>query len=574
VNVYKGKLEVEDLIHKLLRHEQSTLAVQQLRLYAIHNGRLLKQGNPLELDPIPPHPEFEQPIVHEIPEELPDNNGRLQSTRLDGARPRGRLILHTSRDNMETKYKELKPRWKVSYRAGNNMIGSKKVSELVPNTPGNQYVYATVELSALEPDYVALGRARPDDGPLVEAVDRFVADRIREVAKRINELRRHVMDEQQLDEVQQENRKLDDFKNRFLPDTSNVVGEGSNEGNGGGNGPPPPPPSPPPHGEIPQVLEITSPDNAVLRIGRGVELRFAPLIRPRALDSAGRTVPKLTFDWTSSDRHVIEFTSADFAIARGKGHATISIAIEGTNIRSRDIQVEVWNVDHVLLTPRNLELPLGKRKQLVAEVTNDEGSRATNVLLNWKHDADDPLIVRIDPFGWITGNRKGRTNVIAGAGDPKSDGVWARIPTEVMVVENRDEIQPGSRFPQLLLTGRDPDPETGEIREGDPEQPALWQEVSDFRSNVWWMNLENPAAFFHFKHFNEHPELWRSFHAQKVVEMVQQVHMQMEYTQRDTDERPDYWASYKAAMERIEVQLAQTMWEKLTIYVQSGTGLD
>jgi hypothetical protein len=282
----------------------------------------------------------------------------------------------------------------------------------------------------------------------------------------------------------------------------------------------------------------------------------------------------LTFVWTSKDRHIIEFENDDFAVARGKGRTTISIAIEGTNIRSRDIPVEVWNVDHVLLTPRHLEIPLGKRKQIVAEVTNDDGTRATNVLLNWKHDADDPLIVRINPAGWVTGNRRGRTNVLAGAGNPEAEGVWARIPAEVLVVENPDEVQRGSGFPQLLLTGRDPDPETGEVREGDPEQPALWQEVSDFRNNVWWLNLENPAAFFHFSHFHERPELWRSFHAQKVVDMVQQVHMQSEYTQKEPDERPDYWASHKATLERIEVQLAQIMWEQLSTYVQTGEGLD
>lgn len=573
VNVYKGKLDVEDLIHKLLRHDQSTLAVQQLRLYAAHNGRILNEGKPLELEPIPPHPGFEQPVVHEIPEELPDDNGRLQSTTLDDTRPKGRVILHTSRDNMWRKHKELRSRWKVSYRAGQNMVGSKKVAELVPNTPGNQFIYATVELSALEPDYVSLGRLRPGDGPLVEAVDIFVADCIRELAKKINDRRRHELDEKQLDEVQQENRKLDDFKNRFLPDTESVTGEGPNEGNGGGNGTDPPPP-PPSRGEVPEIVEVRWPEHEVLRMGRGVEVRLASLIRPHALDSAGRIVPKLRYVWTSNDRHIVEFRRGDIAIARGKGRTSISISIKDTSIQSCDIPVEVWNVDHVLLTPRNLEVPIGRRKQVVAEVTNDEGLRTTNVLLNWSHDADDPLIVRINPTGWITGNRKGRANVTAGAGDPEADGVWARIPAEVLVVDNPDEIRRGSGFPRLLLTGRDPDPETGDIRDGDAEQPALWQEPSDFRNNVWWLNLENPAAFFHFGHFHERPELWRSFHAQKVVQMVQQVHMQAEYTRIESDERPDFWVSHKAAMERIEVQLAQMMWEQLGSYVQTGAGLD
>src|SRR5207248_2769726 len=104
------------------------------------------------------------------------------------------------------------------------------------------------------------------------------------------------------------------------------------------------------------------------------------------------------------------------------GKALLWVRAKGTAIESRRIEVEVWNVDHVLLTPRALQIPLGRRKQIIAEVTNDEGSRATDVYLNWEHDADDKLVVRIQPSGWVTGNRIGRTTVSAGAGDPGSDG--------------------------------------------------------------------------------------------------------------------------------------------------------
>ncbi len=280
-DIYKGKFYPDDLIHKLLRHDQSTLAVQQLKLYAIHNGKLLNNGAALELEPIPPYPGFEQPVVHDIPETIPDDAGRLQSTTLDGSRRRGRVILHTSRENMCRKYKELRSRWKISYRTGGNMVGTKSVSELVPNTPGNQFIYATIELEALEPDYVALGRVRPNDGPLIEAVDNFVSDRIRELAKKINEQRRHDLDQQQLDEVQNENRKLDDFKNRFLPDALNSDNGGPNQGvrDGDSDDPPPPPaPPPPPQGEIPIAIETSLETGQVLRIGRGVELRLGTIV--------------------------------------------------------------------------------------------------------------------------------------------------------------------------------------------------------------------------------------------------------------------------------------------------------
>ena len=230
IELYKGKIDAKDLIHKTLRHDQSTLAVQQLRIYVIHNGRVLNDGKPLALDPIEPYPDFETPVVHDIPGELPDDRGESQSTTLNGKRPKGRLILYTSRQDMQRAFKELKPRWKVTYRTDYQMgVGSKSIGELVPSTPGAYFIYATVELSALEPDYVDHGRRRPLDGPLIQALDRFVAEKIRELAKQISERRKHELDKQGLDELQDENRIRDRFKNRFLLSAglSGAGGEGT-----------------------------------------------------------------------------------------------------------------------------------------------------------------------------------------------------------------------------------------------------------------------------------------------------------------------------------------------------------
>src|SRR3990172_795817 len=116
VEMYKGRIPAEDLVQRVIRHDQSTLAIQQLRLYAVHNGRVINGGKPMELEPVPPYPGFEGPIVYEIPEQLPDEDGRPQSTTLNGERPKGRVILYTSREHMPNAYKKLRPRWKVTYR--------------------------------------------------------------------------------------------------------------------------------------------------------------------------------------------------------------------------------------------------------------------------------------------------------------------------------------------------------------------------------------------------------------------------------------------------------------------------
>ena len=105
---------------------------------------------------------------------LPDG-GVIFSTE-DGNRSKGRLVLQTSREH-DHRVQKLKPLWKISYRTLHQMIGAKPVSDLVPTTPGSNYIYGFVELAALEPTYVEHGGRRPKDGPLVEALDHLLRTR-------------------------------------------------------------------------------------------------------------------------------------------------------------------------------------------------------------------------------------------------------------------------------------------------------------------------------------------------------------------------------------------------------------
>src|SRR5262249_23411659 len=154
--------------------------------------------------PIPPYTGFESPRAVPLPETLPSEDGQPLSTTRDGARPAGRLILYTSSQNMDRAHFRLRARWRMTYRTDPHMIGSKSISELAPSSPGSQFIYGEVELAALE-EYGNLGRVRPVDGPLVNAVDRFVGDHIRELAREISDRRRQEQDQGQLDEVHEEN---------------------------------------------------------------------------------------------------------------------------------------------------------------------------------------------------------------------------------------------------------------------------------------------------------------------------------------------------------------------------------
>lgn len=563
-SLYKGRIDAEDIIAKVARHEQSTLCLEQVEVFVVHNGRLLNDGKRLVLPPIAPYQGLESPVVHEIPEQLPLDNGQMVSTTESGSgtRERGRLTLHTSMDNMQTAYKNLRPRWQIMYRTRHQMIGSKPVSELAPATPGSAFIYGTLELPALEPAYVEHGRRRPKDGPLVEAVDRFISDRIRELAHLINAQRKQELDERALDEVHAENRKLDEFKNHFLPSLGfgdggpGKKGDGSGGGRGGGSLE---------WGSEPSAFEYSVPEDGI-HIAKGVMVALRSMLELSVRDATGRPV-RAKIEWRASDAHVAAVSRDGLLNAKDPGSCEVWARVKGTGIETNHIPVRVWNVDHVLLTPRSVDIPLGSQHEIVAEVTDDEGKRSVEVLLDWRHDAEDPLIVRISRKGIVTGNRLGRTAITAGAG-----GVWARTPVEVTVIPNAQEQKHGGGFPRLLLTGRDEDPATGTVREGDPDQPALWQEPSDFVHNVWWLNLQSPEAAFVFRQRSNSPALWRGYHAEKVIDMVVQVWMTEEFTRKGEGQRPDFWVAHLAAMDRHRVRIVQQMWKRLEPYITNGAG--
>jgi len=281
-------------------------------------------------------------------------------------------------------------------------------------------------------------------------------------------------------------------------------------------------------------------------------------------DRKGRPVRSM-IEWLTSDPHVAAYSKGDKLDARAKGACQVWARVRGTKIEGPRVPVQVWIVDHILLTPRTLDIPLGKREQITAEVTDDEGRRSTDVLLEWLHDAEDQMTVLMDRAGVVTGNRLGRTAITAGAA-----GIWARIPVEVRVTANPEEQGRGSGFPQLLITGCDEDPATGQIREGDPDQPALWQEASDYIHNVWWLNLQSPEAAFAFQQRSTHPTLWRTYHAQQLVEMCVQVWMTDEFSRKGDSQRPEFWAAHQAALDRHRVRTVGQMWKKLESYVGSG----
>ncbi|HUO43724.1 MAG TPA: hypothetical protein VMT94_02280 [Burkholderiales bacterium] len=248
---------------------------------------------------------------------------------------------------------------------------------------------------------------------------------------------------------------------------------GVKEGKRRGDEDPLPPPPPRNYGTIPATIDIER-ANETLKVGRGVTVPLEWFLRPSVRDAESLPVRAADLIYISDNPRIACFPNPKegVLVAKEKGICSINIKLKGSGIESAPVHIDVCVVDHVLLTPRNLQIPLGKNEGIVAEVTTDEGERSTDILLNWEHDADDPMTVRIRPTGVVIGSRLGQTTVAAGAGDRTKGGVWARVRAEVEIVPNPNLDRRGGGFPTLKVTDRDIDPETGEKR-----QSELWERL-------------------------------------------------------------------------------------------------
>jgi hypothetical protein len=91
---------------------------------------------------------------------------------------------------------------------------------------------------------------------------------------------------------------------------------------------------------------------------------------------------------------------------------------------------------------------------------------------------------------------------------------------------------------------------------------------------VWWLNLQSSEAAYAFRQRNANLTLWRTYHAEKLVDMVVQVWMTEEFTRKGESQRPEFWAAHLAAMDRHRVRIVQQMWKRLEPFVSAGGTLN
>lgn len=80
-----------------------------------------------------------------------------------------------------------------------------------------------------------------------------------------------------------------------------------------------------------------------------------------------------------------------------------------------------------------------------------------------------------------------------------------------------------SRFPKVLISGRDSDPfeaETNQPFECDPRHPAVYQRKVDEENGIFWINTSKPLAEQIIDKFGDESSKWRDYLFQRYVDII------------------------------------------------------
>jgi hypothetical protein len=95
-----------------------------------------------------------------------------------------------------------------------------------------------------------------------------------------------------------------------------------------------------------------------------------------------------------------------------------------------------------------------------------------------------------------------------------------------------DEQKKAPRFPEILVSGYDPDPATGEQFLLHARQPVVYQRAEDVDQNLWWVNAQRPLAERVITEDGSDSSRWRDYVFNRFVEVIQAYDLRANYDQQ------------------------------------------
>jgi len=547
----KRSIPVSRLIESFQEHPQMIQTLRHCSVFVMANGQPFNHGKPLRLPEIPPMPGAEEPRFVSIPQHVKDPVTRRRiSTTNDGTLPEGQVVLRTSNVSMRW---SRKTRHSIIFEAQSGYIGYVPVPELDIQSSYRDKIYGTCRLEALEP-FKQNDRSRLAESPLTRGIENFISGQIQKYAEEFEIRDKRRVNQREKDAISRINEVLDQWKNRFLAELVGMRG-----GSGEGVDPPPPPAPPLPMG-VPDRLELTLPCRLT---GRGVSMRP----RLKFYDRSGHRIRAVPVRWISEDTNVA-VVDEDVGIINSftDGDTVICAETLDGQVCSDRIPLEVVRIHEIRITPSQLELPLGRRRQLEAVCTLADGSQTNDVLLVWMEQ--DSNVARVGTAGVVVGAGLGETEVTAG-----DDSLLAAQAAVITVVEGEgggSSGDGGRGFPRVLVSGEfDPDPDTGEFRYFSGDDPPVYQMPEDFDRNIWWINSAAPLAKLYLDRdqgYGYESREWRMYHLERYVDIIVQIAMTCGDSESETQSANEWILNWGTRMAEIQAAVVAD----LRVFISTG----
>lgn len=512
---FDRKIRIVDLLAQLRDHTQMLTSLEYASVFVVHNGRLVKDANPLVPSEIVPIPRSSTRRV-DIPEYLADPlDGAVLSTTGEGSSAPGRLLLFTSKTSMRWKKKA---RHTINYRTRQSgFIGYRSMLEFPVVSGYRDKIYGECNLDVLLA-FKQNDRANLAEAPLTRAVDHFIAEQIQLFAEEFEKQDRSVYSKKERNELSRMNEALDRWKNRLIREL--IIGQ---FGSGGG----PRSKERLPSGRPSRIeVMVTHP-----RLGLGVAIR--PHIR--FFDGAGRQVRPTPYRWVSEDPNVA-LVDDDLMLINSfsAGDTVIYAEVIDGGLQSNRVPIKVIRIRSIAIEPSDVKLAAGSRTQLRAQCWLSNGEMYDDVALIWTEQ--NGSIARVGSSGLVFGINPGVTEVVAG-----DDRVVCDEPAMIEVADSTDDADSGGSgkgdsgsdrgkgggYPLILVSGEvDEDPQTRDYVNFSSDDPPITQRPQDSDRNIWWINSAAPLAKLYLSKdagFGYETREWRMYHVERYIDVMTQI---------------------------------------------------
>jgi hypothetical protein len=432
-------------------HPQAALTLESCAVWLVIDGQIVGDS-PARVEYPEAFPGFVDPIIVPVPDQVTDPQTNEQIGTGTGDEKSRVLTLRTSAKSLRTE--DMRPLHLIRVRNARNVVGLWSVADLSPGASSG-FVFGELRVPSLVGEHLAgADRKSLNDTPLVRALEAWTADRVKELADKIQQATAKEHRAEDREKVNESLNKLRDLMREFLSERDRgEQGAGKGQTGDGPGGTRPPPPRPSPKGDVVNVIELEGRAASIaIAVGATVPLRVKAFEQTAAGELRPVPSPKLEVKLDHAD--LIDLDSSQQVTAKRAGTTIVWFESDDGSVKSNTVAVETVHCTGASITgiPDRVLLQ-GEHLTMKVTYTTDAGLR--DDLL---HDAsvDEIGMGRISRNGvYITGSREGTATLRVRWGVNQIDTVSApaRVGTERVPPRRGAGGDTGGEIPLILLCG-------------------------------------------------------------------------------------------------------------------------